>query len=186
MRFRDTAMQENPMRYLTNRQNCGTINLILNLIFNLLKGRDSMEEKTTGYQTKQKARILSYFETHPDRHFTAAEIVQAMVADGAPIGAATVYRQLDRLEQSGLLRRYITDDRSSACWQYGGEAAKAGTCHAHFHLKCTACGVLIHLDCDHLAEITAHLQNDHGFTVAPERTTFYGICEQCSTKAVSR
>lgn len=145
-----------------------------------------MVEKASGYQTKQKTRILLYFEAHPDQHFTAAEVVQAMVANGEPIGAATVYRQLDRLEQGGLLRRYVTDDRSSACWQYGGNEAKAGTCHAHFHLKCTQCGVLIHLDCDHLAEITSHLQNHHGFIIAPERTTFYGICEQCSAKSAAR
>lgn len=138
-----------------------------------------MAEKQTGYQTKQKARILSYFEAHPDRHFTAAELVQAMQTDGTPIGAATVYRQLERLEQGGLLRRYALDDRGSACWQYGGEEAKAGTCHSHFHLKCTMCGVLIHLDCDHLAEITAHVQRDHGFAIAAERTTFYGICRAC-------
>lgn len=138
-----------------------------------------MSEKSTGYHTKQKARILSYFEAHPHDHFTAAQLVQAMHADGTPIGAATVYRQLERLEQSGLLRRYTLDDRGSACWQYGGNEAKAGTCHAHFHLKCTECGALIHLDCEHLAEITDHVQKDHGFAIAAERTTFYGICGKC-------
>ena len=140
-----------------------------------------MTEKSKGYHTKQKARILSYFEAHPHDHFTAAQLVQAMQADGTPIGAATVYRQLERLEQSGLLRRYTLDDRGSACWQYGGAEAKAGTCHAHFHLKCTRCGALIHLDCAHLAEITQHVQKDHGFTIAAERTTFYGICSRCET-----
>ena len=36
-----------------------------------------MTEKSAGYHTKQKARILSYFEAHPHDHFTAAQLVQA-------------------------------------------------------------------------------------------------------------
>lgn len=138
-----------------------------------------MERQST-YHTKQKARILAYFEENPHRHITAAELIQALSQNGTPIGAATVYRQLERLEQNGLLRRYAADERGSACWQYGGEEAKAGTCHSHFHLKCTECGILIHLDCTHLAELTGHVRADHGFAIAPERTTFYGICSQCS------
>ncbi len=138
-----------------------------------------MERQST-YHTKQKARILAYFEENPHRHITAAELIQALSKNGTSIGAATVYRQLERLEQNGLLRRYTADERGSACWQYGGEEAKAGTCHSHFHLKCTKCGVLIHLDCTHLAELTDHIRTEHGFSIAPERTTFYGICSQCA------
>ena len=132
------------------------------------------------YQTKQKACVLAYLEAHPEQHITAAELVSALNRNGTPVGAATVYRQLERLEKQGLVRRYAMDDGSSACWQFGGEEAKAGTCHAHFHLKCTECGVLIHLDCDHLAAITAHVQEDHGFMIDPARTTFYGLCRACA------
>ena len=63
-----------------------------------------------------------------------------------------------------------------------GLQGKAGTCHSHFHLKCTECGVLIHLDCDHLAAITAHVQEDHGFMIDPARTTFYGLCRACAER----
>ncbi|MBP0966013.1 MAG: transcriptional repressor, partial [Oscillospiraceae bacterium] len=94
-------------------------------------------------------------------------------------GAATIYRQLEKLEQDGLVRRYTLDDRGSACWQYGGAEAKEGTCRSHFHLKCTECGSLIHLDCGHLHEIAHHVEADHGFYIDPSRTVFYGICAKC-------
>ncbi|MBR6107363.1 MAG: transcriptional repressor [Oscillospiraceae bacterium] len=132
------------------------------------------------YQTKQKAQVLAYLEAHAERHVTAAELLHALTAQGTPVGAATVYRQLERLEAQGLVRRYTLDDRGSACWQYGGAEAKAGTCHSHFHLKCTCCGTLIHLDCGHLAGITEHVKQDHGFTIDPARTTFYGLCNACA------
>lgn len=140
-------------------------------------------QRKGGYQTKQKALILAYLETHPERHVTAAELLHALTENGTPMGAATIYRQLEKLEQEGLVRRYSLDDRGSACWQYGGEEARAGTCHSHFHLKCTECGTLIHLDCEHLHEIAHHVENDHGFCIDPSRTVFYGICESCRNGA---
>ena len=136
-------------------------------------------QRKGGYQTKQKTLILSYLESHPDRHITAAELLHALTENGTPMGAATIYRQLEKMEQEGLVRRYSLDDRGSACWQYGGAEAKAGTCHSHFHLKCTECGSLIHLNCDHLREIAHHVEADHGFYIDPSRTVFYGICAKC-------
>lgn len=136
-------------------------------------------QRRGGYQTKQKTLILSYLESHPEQHITAADLLHALTENGTPMGAATIYRQLEKLEQEGLVRRYSLDDRGSACWQYGGAEAKAGTCHSHFHLKCTECGKLIHLDCDHLHEIAHHVAEDHGFFIDPSRTVFYGICEEC-------
>ncbi len=134
-----------------------------------------------GYQTRQKSRILSYFEAHPQAHLTAAELVQALVEDGSPIGAATVYRTLERLESDGQVRRYSLDERGGACWQYaGGQAAEP--CHSHFHLKCIECGALLHVDCDYLQGIGEHILAHHGFTVDHSRTVLYGLCEHCREK----
>ena len=136
--------------------------------------------RKSGYRTKQKEQMLAYLETHPQQHVTAAELLHALTENGTPVGTATVYRQLERLEAEGLVRRYSLDDRGSACWQYAGDAAQGGACHSHFHLKCTACGVLIHLDCTHLHEIATHVAADHGFSIDPARTVFYGVCERCA------
>ena len=132
-----------------------------------------------GYQTKQKAQVLQYLEAHSSEHITAAELLIALNTEGAPIGSATVYRQLEKLEAEGLVRRYALDDRGSACWQFAGAEAKAGTCRNHFHLKCTVCGTLFHLNCDHLHGIADHVAEEHGFVIDPARTVFYGICESC-------
>ena len=80
-----------------------------------------------GYQTKQKAQVLRYLEAHSRQHITAAELLIALNTGGVQIGSATVYRQLEKLEAEGLVRRYALDDRGSACWQYAGAEAKPVT-----------------------------------------------------------
>ena len=71
-------------------------------------------QRKGGYQTKQKAQILSYLRENRGRHLTAAELLHMLTENGTPIGAATVYRQLEKLENEGLVRRYALDDRGSA------------------------------------------------------------------------
>ena len=131
-----------------------------------------------GYQTKQRAQILDYFIAHAEHHVTAVELLQAFATLPKPISLATIYRQLERLESEGLVRRYTTDERGGACWQYCGGHA----CTTHFHLKCTECGTLIHVTCDYLDGIGDHILSQHGFVVDHSRTVFYGVCEQCRAK----
>ncbi len=137
------------------------------------------------YQTKQGAQLLEYLKCHAERHITASELLHALAENGTPMGAATVYRRLEKLEAQGLVRRFTLDDRGSACWQYADPDAPDANCHAHFHLKCTCCGELFHLDCDHLQEIASHVQSDHGFSIDPSRTVFYGICAPCAKKGIT-
>lgn len=140
-------------------------------------------QRRGGYQTKQKVQILGYLEAHAQSHLTAAELVLALAERGTPIGAATVYRTLERLEAEGLVRRYMLDDRGGACWQYAGGQNAMHACHSHFHLKCVECGALLHVDCEYLQGIGEHILAHHGFTVDHSRTVLYGLCEHCRAKS---
>ena len=131
------------------------------------------------YKTKQRDIILKYFEKKPGVHITAADVYEYLNSKGESIGQATIYRQLEKLVDEGLLNKYIMDASSPACFEYVGMSAhKSGkTC---FHCKCEKCGKLIHLQCDELSEIEHHLQAEHGFRLNPLRTVFYGICDECA------
>ena len=90
------------------------------------------------------------------------------------MGLTTVYRQLERLAQQGLVHKVVTDQ--GAYYQY---------CTSHdesscFLLKCEKCGAIRHLDCSHLGELYRHLEQEHHFRIDPRRTLFYGLCEACS------
>lgn len=124
------------------------------------------------YETKQKSAVLDYLISCRDRHVTAAQVASALKEKNIKIGTATVYRRLDKLVNSGEVKKYITDD--CACYQYAGEA-----CKNHFHLKCTNCGTLFHVDCDFLSSLAPHILEHHKFKVDNFRTVMYGLCEKC-------
>jgi hypothetical protein len=52
--------------------------------------------------------------------------------------------------------------------------------------KCEKCGRLIHLHCDEIEELCAHMKNEHHFILNPARTVFYGICESCAKGETAR
>ncbi|MGN0613875.1 MAG: Fur family transcriptional regulator [Porcipelethomonas sp.] len=132
--------------------------------------------RPTDYKTRQKEIILNLFKENKDRHLTAAEIVNHINSSTEKIGTATVYRYLDKLVSSGVIRKYFLDDKSSACYQYIEENEE---CHEHFHLKCLECGALIHIDCDYMKSLGEHILSGHGFKIDNSRTVLYGRCKNC-------
>lgn len=133
-------------------------------------------KRDCGYNTKQRENLLAFLIKNSNRHTSVQEIALYLSEEGTPMGTATIYRQLDRLVESGLVRKYILDGKSGACYQYIGDDCG---CREHYHLKCVACGKLIHFDCDHLSGINRHILEHHGFTVDSSQTVFYGKCSDC-------
>ena len=135
-----------------------------------------MSEKTR-YKTQQRAEIDAYLESVPGKHMTAADICAHFREQGRPIGTSTIYRQLERMIDAGLVKKYVIDQNSPACFEYvGGGRGESGSC---FHCKCEKCGKLIHLHCGEMELIEEHLLSRHGFFWNPMRTVFYGICGDC-------
>ena len=97
------------------------------------------------YKTRQAQIIFDYIKQNAHSHLTADDIADGVRAQG--VSKTTVYRQLERLLNEGKIRKYIPQEGKSACFQYAEE-----TCHSHFHLKCTECNCLFHLECEYLDE----------------------------------
>lgn len=133
----------------------------------------------SGYKTRQKEKILDYLVRNKEKHTNVQEISAFLTAEGTPVGTATIYRQLDKLIEFGVVRRYNFDGKTGACYQY---IENDSDCHEHFHLKCTICGKLIHLNCERLSGIDRHIFEHHGFQVDPSQTVFYGKCSDCAEK----
>jgi Fur family ferric uptake transcriptional regulator len=137
-----------------------------------------MSEKMK-YKTKQREEVLTYLKTVPGQHVTVADIVRYMRDKGSSVGTTTVYRQIERLVDEGVVMKYIVDANSPACFVYTPEnnVAVGEPC---FHCKCESCGKLIHLHCEEIAMIQGHLRAEHGFVLDPKRTVFYGTCDACA------
>jgi len=134
------------------------------------------------YRTKQREIILRFLQNNSGRHLTADDVCDHLRAGGTAVGRATVYRHLERMVESGEVRRYKMDD-AGACYQYSGGEEDCGT---HHHLKCTECGRLFHMECDVLNTIAGHVREHHGFVLDSERTVLYGRCADCNERGVGK
>ena len=136
-------------------------------------------KREAGYNTKQKEKLVDFLINNKDKHTTVQEISAYLSTEGSPLGTATIYRQLDKLVESGVVRKFVIDGKTCACYQY---IENEHECREHFHLKCISCGKLIHLNCDHLMSINKHIEEHHGFIIDPSQTVFYGRCADCSAR----
>lgn len=129
-----------------------------------------------GYSTIQRRRILEFLSESGGLHLTAEEVFLALRERGHEVGRATVYRYLDKFTDERVLRRYPRLGGSGAAYEY------CGCREAHPHLKCDACGGLLHLECSGLQLFFEHVAEDHEFEIDPARTIFHGICCKCKEK----
>ncbi|MDO5558525.1 MAG: transcriptional repressor [Oscillospiraceae bacterium] len=132
------------------------------------------------YKTKQLRELITYLETIPHVHVTVNDLKEYFERSGKAIGTATLYRHLERMTDEGIVRKYIIDETSSACYEYIGEQK---VCHEVncFHCKCKLCGRLIHIQSNELNDISHLLLTKHNFSVDLQQTVFYGICDACSS-----
>ncbi len=129
------------------------------------------------YKTRQGDELRSFLESVPGQHITAADVCDYFRRSGKPMGMATVYRQLDKLVDEGVIAKYNIDASSPACFEYLGAHLSEEIC---YHCKCSVCGKLIHMHCEELPELQKHILQHHGFAIDPVRTIFYGVCSDCA------
>lgn len=110
---------------------------------------------------------------------TAEDISHILGERGCPVGKATVYRHLEKMLHEGSVRKFVLHDGESACYQYVGDSAD---CCNHYHLKCSECGKLLHVECGFLDKVAEHIFEHHGFTLSEENTVLYGVCAECAER----
>ncbi|MBK6469505.1 MAG: ferric iron uptake transcriptional regulator [Betaproteobacteria bacterium] len=91
------------------------------------------ELKSSGLKaTLPRIKILEVFQRTERRHMTAEDVFKALLAEGADIGLATVYRVLMQFEQAGLLTR--------SNFESGKAVFELNEGQHHDHLVCLDCG----------------------------------------------
>ncbi|HHT24213.1 MAG TPA: transcriptional repressor [Clostridiaceae bacterium] len=133
---------------------------------------------TDGYKTQQKTELMSYLETMKGKHVTVNQIIDHFSEIGVQIGVTTIYRQLNKLVDTGHVKKYFIDEISGSCFEFVGKDHEISISD-HFHLKCEICDKLIHFECREVLELQKHVKAEHDFTIDPVRTVFYGICKKC-------
>ena len=129
------------------------------------------------YNTRQKRELLSFLQERSMQHFSVDDVVFEMQDRGEKVGRTTVYRYLELLAEQGSVRKYQS---AQGVTQYQ-HVSNAEACDGHFHMMCSRCGNLLHVDCGLMRAMASHLMSEHGFQLDPRETILVGICENCRT-----
>ena len=65
------------------------------------------------YSTKEQQAVLQCLEQCSEEPISAAALAEQLRLSGNPVGLATVYRQLEKLEQAGQIHKIRTEDCSA-------------------------------------------------------------------------
>jgi len=119
------------------------------------------------------ALVREIFSTH--YHFEADELLLKMKQKSVKISRATIYRTLELLVKSGMVRRvHLGEDH------YHYEHVK-GDSH-HDHLICTTCGSVIEFHDAALETRTLEICEKKKFTHTFHNLQILGICDSCHRK----
>ncbi|PYQ61763.1 MAG: transcriptional repressor [Acidobacteria bacterium] len=122
---------------------------------------------------ERTALVREIFSTH--YHFDADELLFKMKEKSVKISRATIYRTLELLVRSGLVRRvHLGEDHYH--YEY-----VSGNSH-HDHLICTTCGSVIEFHDPSLEARQLEICERKKFTPTFHNLQILGICDACRRK----
>lgn len=123
--------------------------------------------------SERAALVRVIFSTH--YHFEADELLFKMKEKGIKISRATVYRTLELLVKSGMVRRvHLGEDHYH--YEY-----VSGNSH-HDHLICTTCGAVIEFNDPALEQRQLEICERKRFTPTFHNLQILGVCDACRRK----
>lgn len=105
-------------------------------------------------------------------HATPEEVAAHVRRQHPSINLSTVYRNLETLENAGLLIHTHLG--------HGGATFHAAEDAEHVHLVCGQCGSVKEADLDATRELVERLQSEHGFATDVRHFAIYGTCSECA------
>ncbi len=107
-----------------------------------------------------------------DEHLSVEGIQRQLKDRGERVGTATIYRTLEVLVQSGLVR---ANDFGEGFKRYEPMPQQ----EHHEHLVCVRCGRLVEFANDRLERMLPIIADEHAFQHQHHRVEIYGVCQQC-------
>ncbi len=137
------------------------------------------ELKSSGLKaTLPRIKILEVFQRTERRHLTAEDVFKVLLAEGADIGLATVYRVLMQFEQAGLLRR--------SNFESGKAVFELNEGQHHDHLVCLDCGRVEEFFDAEIEQRQRTIAITRGFELQEHSLALYARCTkaQCEHRDV--
>jgi Fur family transcriptional regulator, ferric uptake regulator len=111
-------------------------------------------------------------------HLSVDGIRRRLRDKGERVGTATVYRTLDVLLESGLVRAH---DFGEGFKRYEPMPAQAH----HEHLICERCGRVVEFQNERLERMLPVIADEHGFQHDRHRVEIYGVCRECRQRELA-
>jgi Fur family transcriptional regulator, ferric uptake regulator len=128
------------------------------------------ELKSSGLKaTLPRIKILEIFQrSREQRHMTAEDVFKALLAEGADIGLATVYRVLMQFEQAGILTR--------SNFESGKAVFELNEGQHHDHLVCLDCGRVEEFYDAQIEQRQREVTISRGFALQEHSLALYARC----------
>lgn len=142
-------------------------------------------EQFAGYLRAQGLRLtgerLALFEEiyRQHGHLDADALLAAVRERGHDVSRATVYRTLELLVRSGLVRKQRVGARGQLF-----EHMHPG--QQHDHLVCSACGRVVEFVSPGITALQAEICRAHGFSPAHHQLQITGLCNACRDEAAAQ
>ncbi len=126
--------------------------------------------------TRQRNRVAEVVLLS-DEHLSVEQIRRRLAQQGGQVGLATIYRTLELLEKSGLVRGH---DFGQGFRRYEPLSAQAH----HEHLICRRCGSVEEFSHERLERMLPIIADEHGFQPERHRVEIYGVCRSCQRRVL--
>lgn len=121
--------------------------------------------------TLPRLKILEILETSEDHHLSAEGVYRKLIAEGAEIGLATVYRVLTQFEHAGLVIRHNFEE--------GHSIFELKRTEHHDHLVCVKCGKVDEFVDKVIEARQAAIAQKARYKMTDHSLTIYGLCSGC-------
>lgn len=131
------------------------------------------------YHTKTSDLISKFIQTKMDQGFTAAELSAFLEKNGVSVNKTTVYRNLDKMTESGKLTKRKSMVSDAFVYQ---TSDGDGHCEEHMHFLCNKCGSVIHLSDKKTEQYLKSISKELGLQINLNQSSLNGLCQKCRKK----
>ena len=131
--------------------------------------KNADELKSSGLKaTLPRIKVLEVFQRAAQRHMSAEDVYKALLAEGADVGLATVYRVLMQFEQARLLTR--------SNFESGKAVFELNEGQHHDHLVCLDCGRVEEFFDAQIEQRQREVTVSRGFDLQEHTLALYARC----------
>jgi Fur family ferric uptake transcriptional regulator len=106
-------------------------------------------------------------------HPSVLELARRLKAEGETVGTATLYRTLQLLVETGLVRERDFGE---------GYARYEPAAEGHDHLICQRCGLVVEFSGDRVERMLRVTADEHRFLYRRHHLEVHGLCQACRSR----